>query len=241
MIRTSGKRKKLIDELLDRPEFADYWAMKWCDVLRVKAEFPINLWPNAAQAYHRWIRSAIKDNLPYDQFAYELLTSSGSNFRTPQVNFYRALQSKEPNDIAQVVALTFLCERADQWPEQRLAGMGQFFSKVGYKPTGEWKEEIVFYDPRLTHGENEVSAPNSPVLAVYPNGAKVEIPAGTDPREVFAKWLIDDKNPWFAQGDRQPRLVRSAGQGNCRSAGRRATRQSRLQSPAAEPAGRRVD
>ena len=44
-----SKREKLIDELLRRPEFADYWAMKWCDILRVKAEFPINLWPNAAQ------------------------------------------------------------------------------------------------------------------------------------------------------------------------------------------------
>ena len=47
-----AKRAALIDRLLDRPEFADYWAMKWCDLLRVKAEFPINLWPNAAQAYH---------------------------------------------------------------------------------------------------------------------------------------------------------------------------------------------
>ncbi len=86
--------------MLEQPEFADYWAMKWCDLLRVKAEFPINLWPNAAQAYHRWIHSAVKNNLPYDQFAYQLLTSSGSNFRTPQVNFYRALQSKEPEAIA---------------------------------------------------------------------------------------------------------------------------------------------
>ena len=58
--RTSARA--LIDRLLERDEFADYWAMKWSDLLRVKAEFPINLWPNAAQAYHRWIRTAIKDN-----------------------------------------------------------------------------------------------------------------------------------------------------------------------------------
>ncbi len=44
--------------LLERDEFADYWAMKWGDVLRIKAEFPINLWPDAAQAYHRWVRSS---------------------------------------------------------------------------------------------------------------------------------------------------------------------------------------
>ena len=53
---TKNKRTALIDRLLQRPEFADYWSMKWGDVLRIKAEFPINLWPNAAQAYHRWVR-----------------------------------------------------------------------------------------------------------------------------------------------------------------------------------------
>ncbi|TWT79062.1 hypothetical protein CA13_04590 [Planctomycetes bacterium CA13] len=189
------KRVKLIDEVLQRPEYVDYMTMKWCDILRVKAEFPINLWPNAAQAYHHWIHESIKTNRPYDEFAFELLTSSGSNFRTPQVNFYRAMQSKEPEAIAQTVALTFLCERAQKWPQERLAGMAAFFEKVGYKPTGEWKEEIIFFDPR--RGENV--SPNEPVNAVYPNGVKVVVPAGEDPRRVFAKWLTHEKNPWFAR------------------------------------------
>ncbi|OQA02783.1 MAG: hypothetical protein BWY69_00857 [Planctomycetes bacterium ADurb.Bin401] len=94
------KRALLIDELLASEDFADYWSLKWCDILRVKAEFPINLWPNAVQAYHHWIRDSIKSNMPYDKFAYELLTSSGSNFRVPQVNFYRAVQHKQPSSIA---------------------------------------------------------------------------------------------------------------------------------------------
>ncbi|PAY16413.1 hypothetical protein CKO51_27070 [Rhodopirellula sp. SM50] len=189
-----NKRQTLIDELLQRPEFADYWAMKWCDVLRVKAEFPINLWPGAAQAYHRWIHSAIKNNLPYDRFARELLTASGSNFRTPQVNFYRALQSKEPEAISHVVALTFLGERSEGWPETRRAGVAQFFSKVGYKPTGEWKEEIVFFDRRRNGAD-----PNQAVDAVYPSGVSVRIPPDQDPRQVFADWLTDRRNPWFAR------------------------------------------
>ena len=98
------KRRKLIDRLLERHEFADYWAMKWCDLLRVKSEFPIKLWPNAVQAYHRWIHTAIKENMPYDRFVRAMLTGSGSNFRDPQVNFYRAVQSREPQAIAQAVA-----------------------------------------------------------------------------------------------------------------------------------------
>ena len=116
-------------------------------MLRVKSEFPINLWPNAVQAYHRWIRTAIRDNVPYDRFARELLTASGSNFRDAPVNFYRAVQSREPQAIASTVALTFMGARTDAWPKERLAGMAAFFSQIGYKPTGEWKEEIVYFDP----------------------------------------------------------------------------------------------
>ena len=122
-----NRRSALIDRLLKRPEFADYWAMKWCDLLRCKAEFPINLWPNGSQAYHRWIRTSIAEGMPYDQFVRELLTSCGSNFRTPQVNFYRAVQSKDPESFAKAVALIFMGVRAENWPKERLASMAVFF------------------------------------------------------------------------------------------------------------------
>jgi hypothetical protein len=194
--RDPDKRAKLIDMALERPEFADYWAMKWSDILRVKAEFPIKLWPQAAQAYHRWIRTAIKNNMPYDEFARELLTSSGSNFRTPQVNFYRALQGKEPAAIAQAVAVTFMGERTERWSTERLEDMSVFFSQVGYKPTGEWKEEIVYFDRRK--GKDK-AAFNEPLNAHLPNSVKVQIAPGEDPRRVFADWLIHEKNPWFAR------------------------------------------
>ena len=83
--KTPGKRSRLIDQLLERDEFADYWAMKWCDLLRVKAEFPVNLWPNAVQSYHHWIRSCLKDNLPYDQFVRLLLTATAARLATRAV------------------------------------------------------------------------------------------------------------------------------------------------------------
>ena len=187
--RRPDKRAELIDALLAREEFADYWALKWCDLLRVKAEFPINLWPNAVQAYHRWIRDAIRENKPYDQFVRELLTSSGSNFRVPPVNFYRAIQGQEPSAIAAAVALTFMGDRMESWPEARRSGMAAFFSRVAYKKTAEWKEEIVCLDP----------APADPLEAVFPDGATVRIPPDKDPRQVFADWLIVPDNPWFAR------------------------------------------
>lgn len=183
------KRAALINKLLKREEFADYWSLKWCDLLRVKAEFPINLWPNAVQAYHRWIHDCLRDNIPYDRFARELLTSSGSNFRVPQVNFYRAIQKKEPSAIAGAVALTFMGVRFDKWPEQRRKGMEVFFSRVAYKGTAEWKEEIVYLNPEATE----------PLKAVFPDGVPVGIKPDEDPRVVFADWLVSPGNPWFAR------------------------------------------
>jgi hypothetical protein len=184
-----NKRTALIDRLLQREEFADYWAMKWCDVLRVKAEFPINLWPKAAQAYHRWIRTAMRENRPYDRFVRELLLSGGSNYYSPPANFYRAMESKKPQSIAQVVALTFMGARAEKWPKERLAGMAAFFEPVSYKSTGEWKEEIVFLDP----------AKLAATAAVFPDGAPARLIPGQDPREVFVNWLLSPGNPWFAR------------------------------------------
>ncbi len=187
------KRAQLIDRLLERPEYADYWALRWGDVLRLKAEFPINLWPNAAQAYHQWLVAAMRSNMPYDEFARTLLTASGSNFRVAPVNFYRATQSKEPEALAGVVALTFLGQRIENWSPESRAGLAAFFSRVGYKSTVEWKEEIVAYDP--ARGE----PPGSPVEGVLPDGTKIKVPAGQDPRTVFADWLIRPDNDAFNQ------------------------------------------
>jgi len=190
--KSPDKRAALIDQLLARDEFPEYWAMKWSDLLRVKAEFPTNLWPNAAQAYHRWIFTSIRDNKPFDQFARELLTANGSNFRVGPVNFYRAVQSREPAGLARTVALTFMGVRAEKWPADRLAGMGAFFAGLSYKATGEWKEEIVFFDA------NKAPAAGAPA-AVFPDGTPAQLTPDRDPREVFADWLVNPKNPWFAR------------------------------------------
>jgi hypothetical protein len=222
----ANKRHVLIDRLLERSEYADYWSMKWGDALRIKAEIPVNLWPNAAQAYHRWVRAAIAENKPYDQFVREMLTSNGSNFRVGPVNFYRAVQDKTPEVIAATVALTFMGSRVDFWPQGRLAGTAVFFSQISYKPTSEWKEEIVFWDPfqarkvpgnvvpgreapgtarTKPEGDGQAETPALPTLrtepltAVFPDGTSVELPVDRDPREAFAAWLITPENPWFTR------------------------------------------
>jgi hypothetical protein len=214
----------LVDRLFEETAHIDYWAMKWSDILRVKAEFPVKIWPNAAQAYHRWVWESIARNKPYDQFVRELLTSSGSNFRVGPANFYRAIQDRTPEGIAAAVGLGLMGTRIHLWPEERRVGMAAFFSQVGYKPTSEWKEEIVFWDPlksaevpdstapgidaipKSVAATNQIPqalakplAPNGPLAAVFPDGTKVTIPPDRDPREVFADWLIRPENPWLAR------------------------------------------
>ncbi len=189
--RNPDKRTKLVDSLLVRDEFAEYWALKWGDLLRVKSEFPSNLWPNAVQAYARWIRDSLRGNMPYDQFARELLTSNGSNFRVPQVNFYRAFQQRTPAQITENVALVFMGIRLQDagWDKDQVLGFSAFFAKLGYKCTDEWKEEIVFFNPEA----------KSDHLPAPPGGKPLDLPPDRDPRVAFADWLTARDNPWFAR------------------------------------------
>lgn len=188
-----NKRAVVIEHLLQRPEFADYWSMKWGDLLRVKAEFPIKLWPNAVQAYHHWIHDSIRENKRYHHFVQELLVGSGSNFREGQVNFYRAMQDRSPQGIASTVALTFLGERTEHWPERKRDAMAGFFSHVAFKSTSEWKEEIVYFDPTLDQEGLYRQA-------IFPDGTPAEVdPTRHDPRALFAEWLLRPENPYFAR------------------------------------------
>jgi len=189
--KTPDKRATLIDQLLARDEFADYWGMKWGDLLRVKAEFPVNLWPEAAMAYDRWIRDSLRKNMPYAQFARELLTASGSNFRDPEVNFYRSAGSRDPKAIVKAVALTFMGERTENWSPEKIKDMATFFSPIAFKATGEWKEEIVSFN-----GFNQSTW--AATTAKLPDGTTVELAADKDPRVVFTDWLVSSPNSPFA-------------------------------------------
>ncbi len=200
------KRGKLIDGLLLGDEFADYWTLKWGDLLRIKAEYPSNLWPNAVQAYHYWVRDSIATNKPYDQFVRELLISSGSNFRDPPANFYRALKKRDPQGFAEATALVFMGARigcaschghpTESWTLEDNLGMAAFFPQVKFKNTGEWKEEIVFLDPTQTMRHPKTRAVVEPKLL---DGEVVHVEPGEDPRIKLAQWLTSADNPWFAK------------------------------------------
>jgi hypothetical protein len=126
----------------------------------------------------------------------------------PPVNFYRAIQSRQPTAIAQAVALALMGVRTEKWPPERLAGMSAFFAKIGYKSTAEWKEEIVFFDPNAPAAKEPAKGGGKeatktrvapPAAPVFPDGVAARIPPDRDPRDVFADWLIEANNPWFAR------------------------------------------
>jgi hypothetical protein len=201
-----AKRSKLIDRLMEREEFADYWALKWGDLLRIKSEFPVRLWPKGAQTYYRWVHQSIVENKPYDQFARELLTASGSNFRCGPVNFFRANPTKDPQTIAESTALIFLgvrlgCARChghptENWNLDDDLGLAAFFSKVAFKATQEWKEEVVYVNRKavLRHPwTKEILKPK------YLGGDVVPVEDQKDARGKFVEWLVSPENPYFVK------------------------------------------
>lgn len=184
----AAKADKLVDRLLAGEGFVDYWTMKALDALRVKSEFPINLWPNAVYVYGRRIREAVRRNEPADAFARALLTSAGSNFRVPEVNFFRALADRTPRGIAAAVAQTFLGTDFSALPPGDQTNLAAFFAGVTYAPTKEWKEEIVFWKPF-----------DETATLTLPDGSRRRAEAATDRRALFADYLLSGDCPAFAR------------------------------------------
>jgi hypothetical protein len=200
------KPAKLIDRLLVREEFFDFAAVKWRDLLRIKAEEPINLWPKAAETYYQWVRESIARNKPCDQFARELLTGSGSDFRDGPANYVRAAPERDPQTLGESTALVFLgarlsCARChahpvENWGTDDDLGMAAFFTQVKMKSTNEWKEQIVCRDPgkKLRHPRTGKFVSPKPL-----GGPVMALDDPMDPRRRLADWLTAPGNPWFAR------------------------------------------
>ncbi|MBE6386407.1 MAG: DUF1553 domain-containing protein [Lentisphaerae bacterium] len=183
--KAPDKRRKLIDAFLASEEFAQLMAMRYADMFRIKSEFPINLWPNAVQCYHRYFYLLTRDDLSWRKTARELLTASGSNFRIPASNFFRANADRTPKGLAAGTALALMNFRTDKMSKEDQQSFALFFSRVRFKSTKEWKEEIVY------------TAPEAVILKCRtPDGRNFTVnTAKEDPRVVFADWLCDKNNP----------------------------------------------
>ena len=147
------KRRLLVERLIASDDFADYWAMRFCDALRVKSEFPINLWPNAVYVYHDRVRRFLKHNEPWDTFGRAHLTSQGSDFRDAEANFFRATDKRTPEGWAEATAQVFLGIPPADLDDATRRRFADFLANVKIKNTREWKEEIVYVEGKDRRGE----------------------------------------------------------------------------------------
>ena len=199
------KHQKLVDQLLDRPEYADFWANKWADLLRPN---PYRVGIKAVWMLDAWIRDAFRQNKPYDQFVRELVTAQGSTWRNGATVIYRDRQQIE--EVASSVSQLFLGVRLEcakchhhpfeVWSQDDFYGFASFFSRVGHhgglSPPISGSEELIF---TTSSGEIKHGRTGASVAPKTLNGSPVSIEAGNDPREVLADWMTDASNPYFAK------------------------------------------
>ena len=201
-----GKRDKLVDRLLDSPAYADYFANKWSAVLRNKRNNGNDI--PYTHRFHAWIRGALQQNMPYDQFVRSILVASGDPESHPPVAWYKevATTSQQMEDTAQLfLGLRIQCARChhhpfEKWSQHDYYSFEAFFSQVGTKP-GRYSingmRDVVY------HKGGEAAATNiRNGERVKPTGLgsqPLEIPAYEDPRQYLVDWMSAPDNPFFAR------------------------------------------
>ncbi|MGE5191796.1 MAG: DUF1549 domain-containing protein [Deltaproteobacteria bacterium] len=197
---STDKRSKWIDRLLARDEYADYWALKWADILLVDRE---KLGDRGAFEMHRWLRAQFAANRPYDKWVRDLLTAAGDSGKSGPVNFY--LASDTPDALARTVSQAFLGVRVEcaqchhhpfeKWSQEDYYGLAAFFNGLERKPLA--KDRVLLFHA----GYREMAIPDSG-LKVAARGLDAPVAprlAAGDPRLVLAEWMTAAENPWFAR------------------------------------------
>lgn len=198
------KREKAIDAVLERPEFIDWWALKWGDLLRINrtAIQEKGMW-----SFHNWVRAQVRDNVPVDQFVRDIVTAEGSTFIDGPANFFQIGRNSE--DWSETTTQLFLgvrigCAKChhhpfEKWSQDDYYGMAAFFSRIGTKNSQEFgifgRETVVF-----VRGAGEARHPRKGgVVKPMPldGDAKVSWEDEFDRRKKLADWLTAPANKMF--------------------------------------------
>jgi hypothetical protein len=198
------KRDRAIDALLARPEFTDFWTMKWADVLRLNERF---MGDADVVKLHRYVRDWIARDKPLDEFVRVLLTAKGTSRETVTVNYLRTMLT--PEDAAENVAQLFLgvrmgCAKChnhpfEKWTQDDYYGLAAFFGPMTYWDPSS-KNRPSFYTLKLDPARTVTHLRTGQVMAPrLPGGQPLGRPTGDDPRVPFAEWLTSKQNPFFAK------------------------------------------
>jgi hypothetical protein len=209
--KDQSKRAKLIDELLERGEFADFWALKWSDLLRNEERLMDR---KGVEVFYHWVRQSIFEKKPIDQFARELISARGSTYVNPPANYYRA--NRDPVSRAEAAAQVFLGARLqcaqchshpfDRWTQDDYYDWADVFARVDYKvlenkrrdtnDKHEFKgEQVVYLASKSDFKNARTGQPAKPRFL----GSTEALPPDADELDALAAWITDAKNPFFAK------------------------------------------
>ncbi|HVG39274.1 MAG TPA: DUF1549 domain-containing protein [Pyrinomonadaceae bacterium] len=195
------KRSKLIDALLERPEYVDYWAYKWSDLLLASSR---KLSPKTLLSFNGWIRDSVRTNKPWDKFARELITSSGNVLENGAVSYY--IVQKNPIDRVENMTVAFMgvrmtCARChnhplEKWTQKDYFALANLFARVDLKAGANPADTTVFNSPvgEINHPKMGKPLPPRPL-----DGEALPLDSAKDRRTHFADWLTTRDNPYFAR------------------------------------------
>ena len=206
-----AKRDKLIDRLVDSPEYSFVFANKWADVLRVKRRGQVER-ASGTLSFHTWIREAIAADKPYDDFVREIVCAIGDEAKSPPTVWFKEVTTPEQfvDDVSQVfLGQRLACANChhhpyEKWSQDDYWGVAAFFARVGKKDvptpgrvTNQQTKPLVIFTK--TSGSVTNKRTNRVATMKPLDGSEINVSVDEDPRIRFADWLVDAKNPFFAK------------------------------------------
>jgi hypothetical protein len=198
---SSSKRDELIESLLRRAEFADYWAYKWSDLLLVNSD---RLRPAAMWSYYNWIHHNVAANTPWDVLVRRIITAKGSTLENGAANFY--VLHEDPPAMAETTTQAFLgmsinCARChnhpmEKWTNDEYFGMANLFARVRAKTGSADGERLIF---AATSGDINQPRRGRPQPPRPLDGKPLPLDSPEDRREHIANWLVSPDNPYFSR------------------------------------------
>lgn len=204
--RSPAKKERLIDLLLARPEFIDYWTYKWSDILLVSGA---KLRPGAVNAYHQWIRDRVAENTPWDRLVREVVTARGSSLENGATNYFAVHQDPETmaeNTSQAFLALSINCAKChnhplEKWTNDQYYAFANLFARVRAKGWGGDSRNgdgarTLYVEARGDLLQPKTGRPQPPAPL---DGEPLPMDAATDRREALARWLTAPENPYFTR------------------------------------------
>jgi hypothetical protein len=199
--KSPDKRAKMIDKLLERDEYVDYWAYKWSDLLLVSSK---KLRPNAMFAFYNWIRDGVKENKHWDEFAREIFTGTGSTRQNGALNYFilhKDIIDLTENSVQAFMGQRLTCARChnhplEKWTQTQYYQMANLFARVGVKNGPDAGDSVIF---AKTSGDINHPRLLRPLAPTPLDGKSISIDDQTDRRITFANWLTSPKNEYFSR------------------------------------------